>query len=43
MQLGTHTADAMFEKAKSDNATLTWVIRLGGCLLLIMEKSRIYW
>jgi hypothetical protein len=35
LQAGTHTADAMFEKAKNDNATLTWVIRLVGCILLI--------
>lgn len=42
LQPGTHTADAMFEKAKSDNATLTWVMRLVGSLLLIMAFNMIF-
>lgn len=42
LQPGTHTADAMFEKAKSDNATLTWVIRLVGSLLLILAFNMIF-
>lgn len=42
LQPGTHTADAMFEKAKSDNVTLTWGIRLVGCLLLIMAFNMIF-
>lgn len=36
LQAGTHTADAMFEKAKRDNETLTWVMRLVGCILLVI-------
>lgn len=42
LQAGTHTADAMFEKAKSDNATLTWVIRLVGSLLLVLAFNMIF-
>lgn len=42
LQPGTHTADAMFEKAKSDNVTLTWVIRLVGSLLLIIAFNMIF-
>ncbi len=33
---GTHTADAMFEQAKSGNIMMTWLIRLAGCVLLIV-------
>lgn len=42
LQPGTYTADAMFEKAKSDNSTLTWGIRLVGSLLLIMAFNLIF-
>lgn len=42
LQPGTHTADAMFEKAKSDNTTFTWGIRLVGSLLLIMAFNMIF-
>lgn len=42
LQPGTHTADAMFEKAKSDNATLTWGIRVMGSLLLILAFNMIF-
>lgn len=42
LQAGMHTADAMFEKAKSDNATLTWMIRLAGSLLLIIAFNMIF-
>ncbi|WP_049630421.1 TMEM43 family protein [Cellvibrio sp. pealriver] len=42
LQAGNHTADAMFEKAKSDNATLTWMIRLAGSLLLIIAFNMIF-
>ncbi|HTF97894.1 MAG TPA: TMEM43 family protein [Cellvibrio sp.] len=36
LQAGTHNADAMFEKAKQDNANLTWILRLIGTVLLIV-------
>ena len=42
LQPGTHTANAMFEKAKSDNVTLTWGIRVVGSLLLIMAFNMIF-
>lgn len=42
LQAGMHNADAMFEKAKSDNATLTWVIRVVGSLLLVIAFSMIF-
>jgi len=42
LQAGNHTADAMFEKAKSDNVTLTWAIRLAGSLLLIIAFNMIF-
>lgn len=42
LQAGMHTADAMFEKAKSDNATLTWMIRMAGSLLLIIAFNMIF-
>lgn len=42
LQAGMHTADAMFEKAKSDNSTLTWMIRLAGSLLLIIAFNMIF-
>lgn len=35
VQAGEHTADAMFEQAKSDNAQLTWILRLVGSALLV--------
>lgn len=35
LQAGSHTANAMFEKAKTDNETLTWILRLVGSLLLV--------
>lgn len=35
LQAGAHTADAMFERAKSDNEQLTWILRLVGSALLI--------
>ncbi len=41
LQAGTHSADAMFETAKNDNANLTWIIRLVGCILLMSAFSMI--
>lgn len=41
LQSGSYSADAMFEKAKNDNANLTWVLRLVGSVLLIMAFSMI--
>jgi len=39
---GTQTADAMFEQAKSGNATLTWGIRLAGTIVLILAFNMIF-
>ncbi|PUA28798.1 MAG: hypothetical protein B0W54_10290 [Cellvibrio sp. 79] len=41
LQAGSYTANAMFEKAKSDNVTLTWALRLVGSVLLIVAFSMI--
>lgn len=41
LQAGSFSADAMFEKAKSDNANLTWILRLVGSVLLIVAFSMI--
>lgn len=34
VQAGIHSADALFEKALAENTLLTWLIRLGGLLVL---------
>ena len=41
VQAGSYSADAMFEKAKNDNANLTWILRLVGSVLLIVAFSMI--
>lgn len=41
LQAGAYSADAMFEKAKSDNANITWAVRLVGSVLLIVAFSMI--
>lgn len=41
IQAGSHTADTLFESAKSSNAMLTWVLRLVGTVLLMMAFSMI--
>lgn len=39
---GAHTADAMFEQAKSGNAMLTWGLRLAGTMVLILAFNMIF-
>jgi tetratricopeptide (TPR) repeat protein len=34
LKTGEHSADALFEAARTSNATLTWALRLGGTLLM---------
>lgn len=36
LQVGTHSAVAMIEQAQADNTVLTWLIRLGGIILMIV-------
>jgi len=38
---GIHTADAMFEEAKSDNRNLTWVLRAVGTIILVLAFAMI--
>lgn len=38
---GEHTANAMFEQAKSANATLTWILRAAGTFILVIAFSMI--
>lgn len=41
LQTGTHTAEAMFERAQFQNTLLTWGIRLGGLLLMAIGLGMI--
>ena len=41
IQAGSHTADAMFEQAKSENVVRTWILRAVGTVLLMMAFSMI--
>lgn len=41
VQAGPHTADAMFEQAKNDNAVLTWILRAIGSIILAAAFSMI--
>lgn len=41
IEVGSLTADAMFEQAKSENSLLTWILRAAGTLLLMMAFSMI--
>ena len=36
LQIGAVTADQMFEKSRQTNTIITWLIRLGGFLLMLM-------
>lgn len=38
---GIHTADDMFEEAKSDNENLTWVLRAVGTIILVLAFAMI--
>lgn len=42
IQPGSHTAEAMFEQAKSQNAVLTWILRAVGTVLLMIAFSMIF-
>lgn len=41
-QTGTKTTDEMFEKAQDDNATLTWILRGVGLLVLFIGFSALF-
>ena len=41
-QSGTKTTDEMFEKAQDDNATLTWIFRAVGLLVLFIGFSALF-
>lgn len=36
LQTGTHSADAMIQAAQASNTTMTWLIRLGGFVCMMM-------
>ena len=42
LQVGIHTAEAMFQKAQSDNTILTWALRAGGFVLMMIGLSMIF-
>jgi hypothetical protein len=42
LQIGAHTAEAMFQKAQSDNTILTWVLRAAGFILMMIGLSMIF-
>lgn len=42
LQIGTHTAEAMFQKAQSDNKILTWILRAVGLLLMMIGLNMIF-
>ncbi len=42
VQSGTHDSAAMFEKAHSDNALMTWLIRFVGFMMMFMGLSLIF-
>lgn len=39
LQMGTHSADNMFEQAQQSNRVVTWLLRLGGFLLMMIGLS----
>jgi hypothetical protein len=41
LELGTSSAEAMFQKAKQSNILMTWLIRLGGFILMFIGLSMI--
>ena len=41
LQRGTHSAEAMFASAHQSNVTLTWMLRLGGMLLMFIGLNMI--
>jgi len=42
LQTGIHSAGAMFDKAQSDNKMMTWLIRIGGFLLMGIGLSLVF-
>ena len=41
LQIGEHTAEAMIAQAQADNVMLTWLIRLGGFVCMMVGLSLI--
>ncbi|WP_446007720.1 TMEM43 family protein [Candidatus Electrothrix sp.] len=42
LQVGVHTAEAMFQKAQTDNKILTWALRVVGFLVMMIGLSLIF-
>jgi hypothetical protein len=42
LQIGEHSAEAMFQKAQTDNKILTWILRTAGFLLMMIGLSMIF-
>ncbi|MCI5211695.1 MAG: hypothetical protein D3910_23600, partial [Candidatus Electrothrix sp. ATG2] len=42
LQVGEHSAEAMFQKAQTDNKILTWVLRVVGFLVMMMGLNMIF-
>ncbi|MCI5131023.1 MAG: hypothetical protein D3904_05740 [Candidatus Electrothrix sp. EH2] len=42
LQVGEHSAEAMFQKAQTDNKILTWILRAAGFLLMMIGLSMIF-
>jgi hypothetical protein len=42
LQVGEHTAEAMFQKAQDDNRILTWILRAVGFLLMLIGLNMIF-
>lgn len=42
LQVGDHSAVAMIEQAQADNTVLTWLIRIGGIILMIVGFNFIF-
>lgn len=42
LELGSHTANAMFEAAQSENVMMTWIIRIGGTIMMAIGISMVF-
>ena len=42
LQIGTHSADSMIQKAQENNRILTWILRLVGFILMLIGLSMIF-
>jgi hypothetical protein len=40
---GSHTKEAMFTAAQSENTTITWLLRGGGFLLMVIGIAMVFW